>query len=502
MNIFKTNAFKILFLCSTLLLSGTSRASATFEMECDNYCSFREFNHNCHGVFFNVVTKKSTTKLYTRWSTLLNGCMENEPVDIFTPTFHFASARKIRRTCSCADLPVLPPPPKRDEPLKPETAQELIQLRDQISSWVPCAPDPFSVQIPTNPNQNFLPSDTDTCQHMKAQGKKSYGYLGGCRNDPQGQSNCNYYGNTNSYGGPLCLAGNTDWCNDMLAAQDPLTGAWYRNAYNRRIFRSNAGQPLYSRDEFMGDLMYFAKTKDKVAAEKWMRFISSNPKKDSSVIPSMKVFSICPPLPAVQPPDISDSEWASMQPDDRCEMRPDSWGNMYRTYRTIGFSDSDLKSINSEMFANMIFGVAVADSIANISVKTVPRYTYQMGDQADNLLLLIGGLGITNNILVNDAAYALDSRTGFDSPFYHWVSEGGQATEYGAYLIKKYCSPIAPTYGTLPNGNQSEPAASFYDFAVHFYGGVDKGWGAVDAPTGHDCVGWIDLYLNRKSGQI
>ena len=91
-------------------------------------------------------------------------------------------------------------------------------------------------------------------------------------------------------------------------------------------------------------------------------------------------------------------------------------------------------------------------------------------------------------------AKLINKRTELENPYYHYLAQGNKATEYGAYLIKKYCPETQPDYVHPPLGGIGSAAASFFDSNAHFYGGLKDSWQAV-LPTGHDCIGWIDFYI-------
>lgn len=462
--------------------------NSAFAPECSNHCAFKGFEHNCHGIRFRETTGKSTVYLYTHWSKLQGGCAYN-----FPPYFKFAHHKDIVAQCPCDSDPVTPLP-GRSEPLRPETAVELRVLRQKTHAWARCAPDPLTLAPPADLLHPILPADVDTCENMKAQGKEGYLILGDC--EKPGDGGCSYFGNTNNLSGPFCLAGDLDRCDDLRKSQDPVTGAWYRNAFQRLYPLSERAQPLFSRDEFLGIMHYLFKTKDKIAAEKWMKFLRDNPKKKLSVVGLIDVYNICPPHPAERPPEIPQRDWENMLPDDRCEMRGDSWALMYLTYRAIGFTDAELKAISKDMYRRMKLMLPFEGITVNLSARTVPAVgegSYQTALQATTLVLL-HAMGYDKAWLRN-AGKVIDRRSGFDNPYYHWIATGFRATEYGAALIKKYCPVERPYYGPLPGGGRAIAAGGFFDSGVQFFGGLGPS-GTKEEPIGHDCVGWIDFYLS------
>lgn len=400
---------------------------------------------------------------------------------------------EVSKLCSCDSLPTLPALPEREASLSAQTRQELISLKEQILQWAPCAPDPMTV-TPVDDEKHFRYEDVKACTAME----NGYMILGGCMEGTYWDY-CSYYGNTNNYAGPLCLAGDEARCQDIIKNQDPVTGAWYRSAFQRRFPLSERGQPLFSRDEVLGVLMYLAKTKDKEAASKWLTFIAKNPKKYLTGTGKLiKVFNFCPSHGVSErPANIPESQWKGMQPDDRCEMRGNTWGLMYKVYKFIGFTDQELIGINAQIYASMKSMAPTVAPTAAISVYGVPRIGYQAALEVSNVFLYhyISG---TNNGIMNSAGRAVNKRTEYESPFYHYVAMGSKPTEYGAQLIKKYCPTKMPNYAKPPQGGIGTPAASFYDSVVHYFGGLKDNWQA-NLPTGHECIGWINLYLNERS---
>lgn len=448
-------------------------------VDCKNYCAFRDFKNNCHGIAFKK--KKNNGKFdykYTHFSELFNSCsngLKNIPI------------KKVNQLCDCSSLPEIGPIPDREEPLKDATAADLIELRDKISRWAPCAPNPFKLDIPVNDQEPLTQKDLRAC----STDPEGYPVLGGCYQG--GVQSCTYYGNTNNYAGPFCLFGDQQMCNAIKMSQDPITGGWHRSAFQRRFIESERGQPTFSRDEFLGIMLYFVKTKDKNAAKKWMQFIEKNPKKYLTGLgKTIKVYNICPPHKAVKPPYISDRDWQRIQADDRCEMRGDSWATMYKVYRYIGFTNKDLQQISKGIYHKMRTYYLSGNLISNLSSRFVPAIGYEMGNQATNILLL--KFAGDDSLVLNNAAHLINKRTGFESPYYHYLDKG--PTEYGAYLIKKYCPSEQPNYQKPEQGGIGRAAASYFDSAIHYYGGIKDNW-ETNLPTGHECIGWINLYLQR-----
>lgn len=469
------------------MFSRPAQAEVKVELyaDCANYCSFQEFEDNCHGIAFKRVSNDGTKFLYTHATD--EGCTYDR-----LPYYHFISREEVNKACTCEGIQKAPALPDKESAMSEDTAKKLVELQNTIKKWAICAPDPLTIQ-PKDELHPFKAEDTESCQAMKEKGKQGYLYLGGC--SVEHPEYCTYYGNTNNYSGPLCFAGDMDRCEEVRKSQDPETGAWYRNAFQRRFPESERGQPLFSRDEFIGVMLYLLKTNDKTAAEKWMRFIDNNAEKRSSILGALdRVVDICPQHRAERPSHIPESEWTEMQTDDRCEMRPDSWGTMYRVYEKLGFSDRELKKISKKLYWKMRLNTPINAITANLSARTVKDVGYEQGNQATNILIL-RALGMDRNGILKDASDVIDRRSGYESPYYHWLAQDGKATEYGAALIRKYCPLTMPQYGNTPNG-LGVPSASFFDFGVHYFGGVEAGWQKV-LPTGHECIGWINLYLGN-----
>ncbi len=469
-----------------------SNAKTTYELyaDCANHCAFRDFKDNCHGIAFRSNRNDEVDTHYTAYSKILDSCFIARH-----PFYRSIKMSDVQQTCRCESLPVLPALPDYDAPMSEQTRNELIALKEQISEWAPCATDPLKIN-PVSEDGRFSPSDQGVCKNMK----NGYIVLGGCEPGMDTRY-CVFYGNTNNVAAPYCMAGDLDRCKDVALAQDPSTGAWYRNAYQRRDPLSERGQPLFSRDEFLGIIIYFAKTKDKESARRWMQFVERNPKKYLSGPKGdikIKVYNICPSHGMTQKPDfISDVQWINMQPDDRCEMRPHDWGAMYATYKYIGFTDEELKAISPGIYARMIATKPILAITSLISAATVPARNYQLALQA-TMILLYREIGYRGNALLDTTARLIDERTAKDNPYYHYLAMGNRATEYGAALIKKYCPTEKPNYRNPPQGGVGTPSAAYFDSAIHTFGGINNGYEA-NLPVGHDCIGWINFYLNASA---
>jgi hypothetical protein len=477
---------------SFFTISFNANAKTTYELysDCSNHCTFRDFENNCHGIAFKTNRKGEADIHYTAYSRILDSCYIARP-----PYFKTIKMSEVRKACPCNDLPAIPRLPAFNTPMSENSRNELVALKEQISNWAPCATDPMKIN-PVSEDGRFSPADQGVCKNMS----NGYLVLGGC--EPGMNSRfCVFYGNTNNVAAPYCLAGDLDRCKDIALAQDPKTGAWYRNAYQRRDPLSERGQPLFSRDEFLGIMIYLAKTKDQESARKWMQFVERNPKKYMTGLKrdlKFKVYNICPSLGVDQKPDsITDEQWENMKADDRCEMRPHDWAAMYATYKYIGISDEELKSISQGIYARMIATKPIMAITSLVSSATVPERSYQLALQA-TMILLYREIGYKGNQLLDASARLINERTAKDNPYYHYLAMGNRATEYGAALIKKFCASEKPNYLHPPQGGLGTPSAAFFDSANHTFGGLNNGYEA-NLPIGHDCIGWINFYLNAPS---
>ena len=197
-----------------------------------------------------------------------------------------------------------------------------------------------------------------------------------------------------------------------------------------------------------------------------------------------------------KPESITDKQWEDMQPDDRCEMRPNDWVAMYETYKHIGFTDQDLKSMSAGIYARMLATKPIMSVTSLVSAGTVPARNYQLALQA-TMILLYREIGFKGNAVLDATARLIDERTAKDSPYYHYLAKGNQATEYGAKLIQKFCPAEKPNYLNPPQGGRGTPSAAYFDSASHTFGGINNGY-ETNLPIGHDCIGWINLYLNAS----
>jgi hypothetical protein len=486
---FKLSIILTLFYCLS--------AAAGWRVDCENYCAFSEFPNNCQGVYYQY---PDNHKSYSGYSETYRGCYENRVPDAETIDFnaHVLNRSAIRCNCPAVSVSL----PSETEPLRNETRTALTILREQMRARTTCAPSPNTRPDPAN--QVAVPYRYDEkapCFQVNAPPRAyildelcspglSFNFYGGCQ----------YHGDAVGGMGWICHSGEMDRCRDIAEAQDPQTGAWYRNSYLRRFPGQYRGQPYFSRDMGNGVMKYLLKTRDKPRAEKWLRFLARNPKHAGT-------FNLCPP-PVPQPPFMSDEEYGFVQFDDRCMMGPTFLGQLYRVLRHIGFSDGELNRINSELYQSMVAGTGLLNANLLVSARTVPAKganAYQATLAADEVMsrMLMGDRGTTSR----SAARILNERTSKINPRFHWLAQNATATEYGAYLIKKFCRVPKPNYGNWAfSGNQrpedGNPTwhwlkGSNIDSVEYQYMGAPNSWGSRNAEIGHECIGWINLYLGN-----
>lgn len=95
----------------------------------------------------------------------------------------------------------------------------------------------------------------------------------------------------------------------------------------------------------------------------------------------------------------------------------------------------------------MAGGYAALEASLPISALTAPAIggdAYQIGNVFDSLALM--KLAGHNQLVYRNAAHTINQRTGKINPLYHLLAEG-QATEYGAYLIRRFCTAPRPNWG-------------------------------------------------------
>jgi hypothetical protein len=480
-----------------------SPAHAGWILNCENYCAFREFSPNCQGIYWQY---SDGYRGYSEWSPQYNGCLEKRTIttDVSQLSSHLITPNYI--SCNCG-TPSVYPPAQSLQPISQTTRDKLALLRDQIRTWTTCAPAPTSATPLNNPIKF---NDIKSCRQLKLENKvTSFFKINRCEYGLSAWNHdCEYHGDLPGAVFWMCLAGDTDRCNDIKRAQNPTTGAWFRNDHQRLDFRAGRDQPLFSRDHTLGALGYLVATADKPAALKWLTFIRDNPK-------ILGMHNICPPRPNVpKPPELTQLQWDNMLPDDRCDVRMNLWGLFYLVYKYIGFTDAELQSISSGIYNAMMFAKTIDLGTLSLTADTVPSAgagAYQIQLVADEIQIrLAAGQSYSD---LSNIINKVNNRTSKIQPRYHFLANNRVATEYGAYLIQKYCRPQRPSYGYWSNsGNQSAIFENAPTGKWYWGGSIDSGsyqyFGSYDAydrrwlENGHECINWINLYLGNAEERV
>lgn len=484
----------------TILFSLNSFADQ-WQVDCGNYCFFSEIQPNCQGVYYNYTA--TNTKSYSSWSSTQNGCIENNPLTFQT---HIIYPNQI--PCNCAAKAA---PPSRTTAMSSAMRDKLELLRAQVHAWTMCSPDPASNFA--NIFDPFTFKETNNCQYLR---KRNIGrdYLAphGCYTGlfpwiDRGWHTCGYLGDQLYDCGTACLSGNSDLCYNILDAQDQVTGGWYRNPFLRRHPETYTNQPQSSRDMMLGMLEYWIKSKNKTSATKWLYFVKNNPKVKWTS--GLYYHNLCPQrLNIPKPPQLTQEQWDKTIPDDRCAIIPASWGLIYSTLKYIGFSDLELNNIDSSMYSNMVNGELTLNAEISLEAQSAPAIggnAWQVYDTFDSVFIRYLSKSSSQNQM-RQAAATINKRTGYLNPVVQYLEHGGP-TEYGAYLIRKYCTATRPNWGqwflsgnggqgTNPTGYFIEGRHFFYG-AYQFAGGLEQNLGFYILPNGHDCIMALNLYLGN-----
>ncbi len=491
---------KILLILYLSMFSLNTLVHAQWYVDCSNYCSFNEFTHNCQGAYWLY---PDGSKGYSAWSTNYNGCLEVSDSQLNT---HLLMPNQI--TCSCS-APTTTPPLNTSSAMTATTRQDLELLRAQIKAWTYCGPDPRR-----NFSDLFHPVNSTNiqgCQSMRKNNvKNSYLSVDGCLTGLRPTDDwvgCNYSGDQTGNATLICMYGDYERCNDIKEAQDPITGAWYRNPFQRYHPETAYGQPLFSRDMMKGMLSYVAVKRDKPALTKWLNFIKNQP-----LAPPGNLINICPSRPNItKPSQVTQAQWDAMLPDDRCMLMPAEAGLLYFVSLYVGFTNTELNSISASLYSAMATGSLVLASDLTTEASTTPvaggsSYRAALIMDALNILSISGGIS-SSTIL--GAAQTINDRSNKLNPGYHYLASNKVPTEYGAYLVKKYCKGIRPNYGVwYPSGswtgwpsnsngywNSGQPIiAGNYQY----YGGFGP-YGVKILPNGHDCLTWLNMYLENAN---
>ena len=482
-------------------------AIAGWKVDCGNYCFFNEFQNNCQGVFYQANPSDNQSKVYSRWNKNLKGCLAN---DLSENVYKLLKPQNFSCDCPSKDLS---PPSNKWSPITVSTKNELRVLRAKINSWVQCAPNPDIIN-PVDPLEVFSVEEVRKCQSERRQWGESTTPInpGTCLSGLfpwTSPSDCNYSGDMPSEVGAFCLEGMMEYCHEIKDAQDRATGAWYRNPYLKRFPFAPVHQPFFSRDQLNGALAYWLKTRDQSSLLNWIKFVKQNGK--TAPWGPTNLYNLCPPRPdGNRPNHISQSSWDHMLADDRCAVLNVTWGAVYSVAKHIGIKDRQLAKISDEILSNMKIGFSNLDSYYYLESQTLPTLGWK-GFQASNAINSIhvrmasGG----NNNKVLDAAKILSKRSSHLNPFYHYLAANRTSTEYGAYLIKKYCSHVAPKWGGWYRSGKSvinNPTlyyvrgANLKGSGFQFMGGLGVYEKKV-TPNGHDCLFFLNLYIgdNKKT---
>jgi hypothetical protein len=488
-----TNKILIIF---TFLAISFGAAAAGWVVDCNNHCFFSDIQPNCQGVYWKG-DDGPFHKIYSSWNNNLKGCLATDAEAVASFLI-----KPSQISCNCA-TPTSYPPADKSAPLTAATREKLEILRAQVHGWTPCAPDPAG----TYPDI-FKPigyKNINTCQFFRKRDlPRLYIHAEGCYNGLNGWVSdwpgCNYNGDQLAETNALCLSGDKDACDQIKDAQDPITGAWYRNSFMRRHPVTTHFQPAFSRDQMLGMLSYFIVSKDKAAATKWLQFVKNNGTAPWGA--GVRLKNLCPPRANVPKPDnISQEHWDKQLAGDSCAIVPDAWGIIYYVLIHMGFSARELSSIDRELYELMVAGKMGMDSSINIVAATVPWANYQMGrafDAAHQRLLTGGGSSI------RAALSTMNERTSKLNPLYHVIAEG-KPTEYGAYLVRKYCTAGRPNWGFwFANGFARENNNSgywmlgrSYAYTNYNYAGGHGKYGEPILPTGDDCLTFLNYYLGN-----
>lgn len=479
--------------------AAATSARAGWEVDCGTHCNFSEFTHNCQGVYWKY---PDNARSYSSWSDQYGGCLES---NVFQINTHLIYPNQVQCNCPAATSQ---PPTNPSGSMTQATRQKLEVLRAQIQSWTPCAPDPD--RPVADLFKPFTFQELKSCQSLRKSGKRGVftlaencfpGYF-------PGLEKCLYSGDHMANTVLSCRLGEESRCLDIKDSQDPVTGAWYRNPFHRRYPKTGALQPLFSRDAMMGMLSYIVTKRDKQALLKWLQFVAVQPKLMGGTF-----FNICPPRPNIpKPAPVSQSDWDHTLPDDRCHLVPSAAGLVYKVARDVGITQAEMQAISIPFFSALSSGEPLVETTLLGEAESAPAIgpsAYQIGLTFDAIAILQGIGGSSNGSLSSTLELALDAinrRTNQLNPGYHFFAEGRTATEYGAYLILKYCKAPRPQYGvnfeTGWNGEWSNPtihwngANSIFYTNYQYLGGYGP-YGGKNSPVGHECLDWLNMYLGN-----
>ena len=436
----------------------------------------------------------------TSWSSNYSAC---QATNVLTASSHIITENLIQ--CGCP-TPTTHPPSDPSASLTSATRAKLELLRAQVHGWTPCTKDPAAPVA--DPFANMLQSNVATCQSLRKSWQRSnYVAINGCY--PGYYPSIDYQWHTCGYAGDQvsnsminCLAGDKDRCSDIIDSMDPATGYTYRNPFARRHPETNGGNPAFSRDQMDGLLGYFVMNHDKANFIKFLTSVKNTPKWNG-------LFNICPPRPNIPKPwQTSQADWDAALPDDRCGLIPETAGMVYFAAMTAGLTQADINAIGTDLYSALASGSMTTDATALTESITAPALGtagYLLSDTADGTYLRMNTTGGMNPT-VKSAASNIDIRTSQLNPYYHFLAESLQPTEWGGYLIQKYCKGTRPTWGlqfTSGNGSIWNNSSGRWDYGqpigeegYQYMGGYNP-YGNFMTPAGHDCLAWLDMYLGN-----
>ena len=475
--------------------AGAPVPSVGWNVDCGTHCNFSEFSNNCQGVYYYY---PDGTQSYSGWSSSYNACQETAVLEANT---HIIAPSQIQ--CGCP-TPTVYPPANKSAPLTSTTRAQLELLRAQVHGWAVCSPDPAG----SFPNI-FAPlsyQNLNTCQYFRKHSlRNDYQPPGSCYtglfgwNDP---GVCSFSGDQLSNAVVNCLSGDNDRCRDTKDSQDPVTGMWYRGPFDRRHPETSFGQPLFSRDVLDGVMAYVAVSHDKSAFLKWLTFVGNN-----GTIGGFA--NICPPRPNMpKPAQVAQADWDGMIADDRCELIPEAAGQVYQVAMAVGITNAELNAIGTTLYSAMSSGSLTVDTTTVAEAGTAPALGapgYQVGDTMDaiNIRFHSGAAGSSQLL---GAAGVIDSRTSYLEPSYHFLAENQTSTEYGAYLINKYCKGPRPSWGEwFETGwpGQGSNSTEYWNVGNplvagnYQYAGGFGPYGNKIVSSGQECIAWLNMYLGN-----
>jgi hypothetical protein len=224
-------------------------------------------------------------------------------------------------------------------------------------------------------------------------------------------------GDMTLFNGLLCASGDPRGCDAVHRAQGS-DGRFWRSP--SRVGHNRGQGNSFSRDMSLGVLLYLATTRDRGAAERWMRWIDRNR-----------------PCVAKKPGWAGGGCWlrglhrmCRDDTDNRCTLTPSVWALMYRVWRHIGLSPSTyMRNAHNDL----------VNAFPQIQARTnEPGYQLHL-DGVSALLNQIVGYGGNGNVR---AVAAQLLRRQPDNPFFHYLVHG--PSDHGVRQTLRLC----PSTGT------------------------------------------------------